>query len=235
MLLLLALHGKPLEIKGEAVAVEEKGQDTWGRSYSLLLGKTIQKCGSALPPWESASSTTLTRSCRTQDFCQISLVELGKFLKSTRISGTPSPCQSSSAPPCNSWDRESVMPNAWSWKQAKRSLILPPNVSGIAGEGARLQAPALVLLLLLLPFGQRWALSPTPWMNLTEPQDQPVPLSQVYPCFPRPLVPCVDTLRCSLYNQTAGTCFTVSCISLISDEILDSATHSTSPSKKKKK
>lgn len=28
MLLLLALHGKPLEIKGEAVAVEEKGQDT---------------------------------------------------------------------------------------------------------------------------------------------------------------------------------------------------------------
>lgn len=100
MLLLLALHGKLLEIKGEAVAVEEMGQDTWGRSYSLLLGKTIQKCGSALPPWENASSTTLTHSCRTQDFCQISLVERGKFLKSTGVSVTPSPCQSSSAPPC---------------------------------------------------------------------------------------------------------------------------------------
>jgi len=74
------LQGKLLEIKGEAVAIEEMGQETSGRSYSLLLGKMMQKCRSALPLWEITTSTTLTCSCRSQQFCQISLLELGKFL-----------------------------------------------------------------------------------------------------------------------------------------------------------
>lgn len=51
--------------------------------------------------------------------------------------------------------------------------------------------------------GSYGALSPTPQINLTELQDQLMPLYQTCPCFPWPLVQCVDELRWSLDRQGA--------------------------------
>lgn len=51
--------------------------------------------------------------------------------------------------------------------------------------------------------GSHGELSPTPQINLTELQDQLMPLYQACPCFPWPLVQCVDELRWSLDRQWA--------------------------------
>lgn len=67
-------------------------------------------------------------------------------------------------------------------------------------------------------------LSLTPQFNLTVLQDLPVPPRLACQCFPWPLAQCVGTLKWSLCNQTAVTCFTVSRTTLISDEVLNSVT-----------